>query len=142
MKTIHDYEPDFTPVPLTRVRHDGWTPERQRLFLIALAALGTVDSAAQAVSMSRVSAYKLKGREGAESFAAEWDRAAGFGRAMQFDYAMERAINGVTTVKMRVGGVFEVETARDRKQIMKVLRVPPPRNPRPGQNPASGPNPR
>jgi len=23
---------------------DGWTPERQRLFLVALAALGTVDS--------------------------------------------------------------------------------------------------
>jgi molybdenum-dependent DNA-binding transcriptional regulator ModE len=47
------------------VRHDGWTPERQRLFLVALAAMGTVDSAAQAVGMSRISAYNLKKRVGA-----------------------------------------------------------------------------
>ena len=56
IKTISDYEPEFTPVALERVRHDGWTPERQRLFLVALAALGTVDAAAQAVGMSRISA--------------------------------------------------------------------------------------
>jgi molybdenum-dependent DNA-binding transcriptional regulator ModE len=62
MKTISDYEPEFTPVALDRVRHDGWTPERQRLFLVALAAMGTVDSAAQAVGMSRISAYNLKKR--------------------------------------------------------------------------------
>jgi hypothetical protein len=29
--------PDFAPVPL-RYRHDGWTPERQRGFIEALAA--------------------------------------------------------------------------------------------------------
>jgi len=107
------------------VRHDGWTPERQRLFLVALAAMGTVDSAAQAVGMSRISAYNLKKRVGAESFADEWDRALGFGRGMMFDYAMERAIHGVTSIKMRLGGVFEVQTGPDIKQIMKVLRLPP-----------------
>lgn len=127
MQTISDYEPEFTPVPLARIRHDGWTPERQRLFLIALAALGTVDAAAQAVGMSRISAYNLKKRPGADSFAREWDRAVGFGRSMMFDYAMERAINGVTTIKMRLGGAFEFEHGRDTKQIMKVLRLPPPR---------------
>jgi hypothetical protein len=127
MQTIYDlYQPEFTPVPLGRVRHDGWTPERQRRFLMALAAMGTVDSAARAVGMSRISAYKLKAREGAESFAAEWDRAIGFGRAIHFDYAMERAMNGVTIVKMRLGNAFEIEHGPDRKQIMKVLRVPPP----------------
>lgn len=129
MRTILDYTPEFTPVPLTRTRHDGWTPERQHRFLIALAAMGTVDSAAQAVGMSRISAYNLKKRAGAESFAAEWDRAVGFGRSMMFDYAMERAINGVTTIKMRLGGAFEFEHGRDTKQIMKVLRLPPPRRP-------------
>lgn len=127
METISDYEPDFAPVPLARVRHDGWTPERQRKFLIALAALGTVDAAAQAVGMSRISAYNLKKRDGADSFAREWDRAVGFGRSMMFDYAMERAINGITTVRMRIGGAFEFEHGRDTKQIMKVLRLPPPR---------------
>jgi hypothetical protein len=127
VKTISDYEPEFTPVALDRVRHDGWTPERQRLFLVALAALGTVDAAAQAVGMSRISAYNLKKRADAESFADEWDRAVGFGRGMMFDYAMERAIHGVTTIKMRLGGVFEVHTGPDTKHIMKVLRLPPPR---------------
>ena len=127
MRTISDYEPKFTPVVLDRVRHDGWTPERQRLFLVALAAMGTVDSAAQAVGMSRISAYNLKKRADAGSFADEWDRALGFGRGMMFDYAMERAIYGVTTIKMRLGGAFEVQTGPDIKQIMRVLRLPPPR---------------
>ena len=127
MRTISDYEPKFTPVSLDRVRHDGWTPERQRLFLVALAAMGTVDSAAQAVGMSRISAYNLKKRADAGSFADEWDRALGFGRGMMFDYAMERAIYGVTTIKMRLGGAFEVQTGPDIKQIMRVLRLPPPR---------------
>jgi hypothetical protein len=127
MQTISDYEPKFTPVALDRVRHDGWTPERQRLFLVALAALGTVDSAARAVGMSRISAYNLKKHVGAKSFADEWDRALGFGRAMMFDYALERAIYGVTTIKMRLGGVFEVQTGPDDKHLMKVMRLPPPR---------------
>jgi len=127
MRTISDCEPEFTPVALDRVRHDGWTPERQRLFLVALAAMGTVDSAAQAVGMSRISAYNLKRRVGAESFADEWDRALGFRRGMMFDYVMERAIHGVTTIKMRLGGAFEVQTGPDIKQFMKVLRLPPPR---------------
>ena len=127
MRTISDYEPKFTPVALDRVRHDGWTPERQRLFLVALAAMGTVDSAAQAVGMSRISAYNLKKRADAGSFADEWDRALGFGRGMMFDYAMERAIYGVTTIKMRLGGACEVQTGPDIKQIMRVLRLPPPR---------------
>ena len=109
------------------MRHHGWTPERQRLFLVALAALGTVDAAAQAVGMSRISASNLKKRADAGSFADEWDRALGFGRGMMFDYAMERAIHGVTTIKMRLGGAFEVQTGPDIKQIMKVLRLPPPR---------------
>lgn len=127
MRTISDYEPEFTPVALDRVRHDGWTPERQRLFLIALAALGTVDSAAQAVGMSRISAYNLKKRADAGSFADEWERALGFGRDMMFDYALERAIYGVTTIKMRLGGAFEFQTGPDDKHLMKVMRVPPPR---------------
>jgi hypothetical protein len=127
IRTISDYEPKFTPVALDRVRHDGWTPERQRLFLVALAAMGTVDSAAQAVGMSRISAYNLKKRADAGSFADEWDRALGFGRGMMFDYVMARAIHGVTTIKMRLGGAFEVQTGPDIKQFMKVLRLPPPR---------------
>lgn len=37
--------PDFTPVP-RRYRHDGWTPERQKAFIEALADTGCVTRAA------------------------------------------------------------------------------------------------
>jgi hypothetical protein len=132
-ETILGYNPTFTPVPLARNRHDGWTPERQKQFLIALSVLGTVNAAARAVGMSRISAYKLREREGAESFAAAWDQAIGMGRAMQFDHAMECAINGVTTVRLRLGGVLDLESSVDRRQMMRVLRQPPP--PRPSTRP-------
>lgn len=39
--------PDFTPVPRKRNRYDGWTPERQRGFIEALAELGSVIAEAQ-----------------------------------------------------------------------------------------------
>ena len=43
--------PDFAPVPL-RYRHDGWTPERQRGFIEALADTGCVSRATATVNMS------------------------------------------------------------------------------------------
>jgi hypothetical protein len=64
--------PDFTPVPV-RTRRDGWTAERQRLFIRALAQSPCIDAAARAAGMSRERAYRLRRRPGAESFAAAWD---------------------------------------------------------------------
>ena len=125
MQTIIEYNPDFTPVPLTRIRHDGWTPERQRQFLQVLAVTGTVDSAANAVGMSRISAYNLCKRVGAESFIRCWVEALGFGRERQFDYAMDCAINGITTVRFNLGGVVDFEQGIDMRMMMKALREPP-----------------
>ena len=65
---------DFTPVPL-KARHDGWTPVRQRRFIHDLAATKSITRACRAVGMSAVTAYALRKRPGAESFAAAWDRA-------------------------------------------------------------------
>jgi hypothetical protein len=62
----------FTPVPV-RARRDGWTAERQHAFIAALARTGCVGRAALEVGMSRESAYRLRRRRGAESFAAAWD---------------------------------------------------------------------
>lgn len=33
---------DYVPVVLRRMRHDGWTAERQRTFLTALAETGCI----------------------------------------------------------------------------------------------------
>ena len=64
--------PAFTPVPL-RYRKDGWTPMKQAAFLGALAETWCVVAAARRVGMTRESAYRLRGKPGAESFAAAWD---------------------------------------------------------------------
>ena len=68
--------PAFYPVP-TRSRRDGWTAQRQADFLGYLAETGSVMGACEAVGMSRKSAYALRARAGAESFAAAWDAALG-----------------------------------------------------------------
>ncbi|HCF25332.1 MULTISPECIES: hypothetical protein [unclassified Novosphingobium] len=73
-KARHIRIPPFLPVPL-RVRADGWTVLRQAQFLVALARTRSVAAAAREVGCSRVSAYELRGRPGAESFAAVWDGA-------------------------------------------------------------------
>lgn len=65
--------PFFRPVPL-RARADGWSEERQCGFLAALYVTGSVAAAARSVGMSRESAFRLRARRGAESFARAWDR--------------------------------------------------------------------
>jgi hypothetical protein len=67
--------PAFTPVPL-RYRADGWTPLKQADFLGALAETGSIASAARRVGMTRESAYRLRDKPDAESFAAAWDDVA------------------------------------------------------------------
>lgn len=114
--------PQFTPVPLARTRHDGWTVPRQRNFLRALCVTGSVASAAKMVGMSRKAAYALRARAGAESFAAAWDRALGEGRERAFDWLMERALSGVTTITLRSGGAVEVGHGPDRRLIASPTR--------------------
>ncbi|QYU69332.1 hypothetical protein J4558_04090 [Leptolyngbya sp. 15MV] len=63
----------FHPVPL-RSRRDGWSAARQCAFLVQLYVTGSVTTAARAVGMSRASAYRLRERAEAASFAHAWDR--------------------------------------------------------------------
>jgi hypothetical protein len=67
----------FEPVPV-RGRHDGWTARRQRLFILGLARGDGPAAAARQVGLSRQTAYALRRRCGAESFAAAWDAAVDF----------------------------------------------------------------
>jgi hypothetical protein len=85
----------FEPVPSARNRHDGWTPDRQRRFIAALAEIGMVAAAARAAGMSRKSAYALLRRAGPESgFARAWRAAQGEGEALADAVAIARAIHG------------------------------------------------
>ena len=74
----HRRVPAFLPVPL-RARRDGWTPMRQAAFLGALAESRCVRAAARRVGLARETAYRLRRKPGAESFAAAWDRIMGRG---------------------------------------------------------------
>ncbi len=112
----------FTPVPQRRVRAGGWSVIAQERFIRALAAMGAVGPAARAAGMSRRSAYKLRERQGADSFARAWDRALDEGRARQFDYAMDRALNGITTVRILRGGAIDVTGGPDMALVHAALR--------------------
>jgi hypothetical protein len=116
--------PSFTPVPMARSRYDGWTPERQRQFIMALSIVGSVDAAAKMIQISRKSAYNLRSRPEAKSFARAWDIAISAGRARLFDYMMDRAINGVTTIKLKIGGAVEIEHGMDGKLVTAQLKSP------------------
>jgi|TARA_R110000822_G_scaffold21675_3_gene68313 hypothetical protein len=83
---------DFTPAPCKR--HNGWTAERQRDFIYHLGRIGLVAPAARAVGMSRQTAYLLRQKPGAESFAAAWDRALEMGLDNAEDHAITRALEG------------------------------------------------
>ena len=126
----NSYDPDsadhddllaFDPVPLHRVRSNGWGAERQRRFITALSVMGAVGPAARAVGMGRASAYRLRERAEAEGFAEAWDIALAMGADMQFEAAMDRAINGVTTLRVMRGGSIEIANAPDRKLLNAAL---------------------
>ena len=72
--------PPFGPVP-RKYRHDGWTPERQKAFIAALAESGNVTAACAHVGMTKEGAYDLRRQPGAESFAHAWQAALDGGTA-------------------------------------------------------------
>jgi hypothetical protein len=111
----------FAPVLMQRRRANGWSAERQRRFVTALSVMGAVGPAARAVGMGRASAYRLRERAGAEGFAEAWDIALAMGADMQFEAAMHRAVNGVTTLRVMRGGAIEVANVPDRKLLNAAL---------------------
>src|SRR5690348_9483550 len=66
--------PEFIPAK-TRKQHAGWTAERQRRFIERLALTGSVGEACAIAGVASSSAYRLRNKAGAESFARAWDAA-------------------------------------------------------------------
>lgn len=79
--------------PPARVqRHDGWTPERIRIFLHALADGKNVAAAAAAAGMSRQGAYAYRAGAGGRQFAAAWQSARELARRRRIDGVMDEII--------------------------------------------------
>jgi hypothetical protein len=99
----------FRPVPSRTGRRDGWTEERQRAFIAALARCGSVSAAAKQVGKSASGAYRLCDREGAEDFARAWDEAVEMGRDAVLDNVIDRAMHGGWVPVVRRGRIVRME---------------------------------
>lgn len=84
----------FTPVPRQVKRKNGFTPERQRAFILALATCGNVRTACKAINCSNHAMWKLRSAAGAESFSAAWENATQRGARRVLDVMMDNALNG------------------------------------------------
>jgi hypothetical protein len=123
--------PAFTPVPLSRSRRDGWTAERQRAFIAALAERGVVGAAARSVGMGATSAYNLRRRAGAESFAQAWDQVVEQARDRALAFVLDRVLNGTTRPRFYraryVGTAHGYETRLALAALRAMDATPPPR---------------
>jgi len=114
--------PAFTPVPRRYNRHDGWTPERQRGFIEALADTGSVAAAALAVNMTPEGAYMLRRHAEAESFRKAWEAALRLGVQRLEDIAMERALHGTQVPVYSYGKIIGTRTVHNDRLLMFLLR--------------------
>ncbi len=113
--------PPFTPVPVTP-RRDGWLPCKQRAFIDQLAICGEVGTAARAVGMSAASAYALRKRPDAGSFAAAWDEAVRGALADLARIAYDRAVNGTVEPIFRGNRQIGAKRVHHDRLLMAALR--------------------
>lgn len=112
---------DFEPVP-RHYRHDGWTPDRQRAFIAALAETGSVKAAAKRINMSPEGAYYLRRQPGADSFRAAWNAALDHGVQRLTDLAIDRAIEGVPVPIFWRGEQVGEKRSYNERLMMFILR--------------------
>ncbi|MCJ2186017.1 hypothetical protein [Novosphingobium beihaiensis] len=114
--------PAFTPVPRKCERHDGWTAERQRGFIEALADTDSVRAAAHAVNMTPEGAYLLRRHPEGKSFRKAWQAALSFGVQRLEDAAMERALYGIEVPVYCYGKVIGTRRVFNDALLMFLLR--------------------
>lgn len=88
----------FDPVS-PRARHDGWTQERQRRFVAALAFTGETGKAAALAGMTAHSAARLRRRPDGASFANACRAASDFAKRLR--RAQAAAAQGAAEVSKR-----------------------------------------
>jgi hypothetical protein len=111
---------DFEPVML-RSRIDGWTPEKQREYVEALADSGSARHAAALVGMSEQSAARLRRRADARSFDLACEAAMRHGARRLRSVAFDRAINGVVRGRYYRGQLVSEERVFDNKLLLQLL---------------------
>jgi hypothetical protein len=125
-----DHDPRKAPVEKTesmiavelRRRHDGWTAERQRIFLNTLANTGSVADAAEMADITPRSAYRLRNHPKGEQFARAWDAALICASKRLFAVAMERAVTGTPRTVWREGRIIAQTAVPSDRMLMFLLR--------------------
>lgn len=104
-----------------RAREGGWTAERQRAFIEALADTGCVRTAASEVKLSPRSAYSLRRHPTAYAFRHAWERAMDHACRVMADNATARAVNGRTVVRLHKGEVVHEEVVFNERLVTRLL---------------------
>jgi hypothetical protein len=114
----------FAPVPV-RPRHDGWTPGLQQRFVLDLSRGASPAEAARRLGRSRQSAYALRRKPGAASFAAAWDAAQDFacqakvaGRSVPL---LEHGLDTILVPRVYRGRLVGFVLREDLKGTMRTL---------------------
>lgn len=103
--SLDEFEPAYGFTPS---RWDGWTPDRQKVFLEAISEGRTIKQACRIVGMSPQSAYAFRRRPQGAAFSLAWQAACLLVRDEFADELMDRARNGVTdTISYRDGTSVE-----------------------------------
>ncbi len=112
------FAPFLHPFP----RRNSITPDRQRGFIAALAATGSVKQAARAIGVSLEALYTLRARGGAEGFAEAWEKAIDLGIARLEDTALARAMEGEARPIVARGEVIGEYRVHNDALVMFFLR--------------------
>ncbi len=113
----------------------GWTADKQRRFIEALAETGCITRAATAVFMTKRSAYGLRARPEGEAFARAWDMALAQAGGRLLTQAFERALEGGVRRVWKKGELAVEEThPSDRLLMWLIGRI----GPDPFRNPDQG----
>ncbi|MES2137802.1 MAG: hypothetical protein V4502_12175 [Pseudomonadota bacterium] len=121
---INEYKsPKPTPCPpARRIRHDGWTADRQEAFLKAYAGCGIIVRACRAVGMSRQSLRDLCAHPAAIAFRKAFDAARDCAFTLVEDGAVERSIHGVRRPVFYHGELVGEYREFDERLTMFLLR--------------------
>jgi hypothetical protein len=115
------YVPVATDSLGRRRRCDGFTPERQAVFLDALSRCGVVADAARAAGVSRDTVYSLRNCARGAAFSLGWDAAWLKSRPRVADELHSRAMNGVVDRIYRNGELWGERHRHDNRLAMAVL---------------------
>jgi hypothetical protein len=118
---VEAYTPTTTDARGYAIRHDGFTPERQTIFLSVLALCGVVADACRAAGVSRDTVYAFRTSPRGHAFALAWDAAILIARRPLSDELMSRVMNGVVERIYRNGELWGERHRHDNRLAMQVL---------------------